>query len=202
MGAALRRVGFKVKSIWTIYRKKAHENTDDPTWIRRCVKEGWIPISGDKKIEDDPVNRNAVIEAKAKVFMLTDSNSHPEEWSSAVVVGADRIRTLFENNQGPFFANVGKQASGHVSRFRVPTADVPKRKHHEQRKENQPETIAVRGSDSGHSEGETAKRREEAQTAVEGEGAAGRATAAESAQASAKDAERPEQGHSSTLEAG
>jgi hypothetical protein len=139
MGAALRRVGFEVKTIWTVYRNKAHERTDDRTWIHRCAKEGWVAITGDKKIESDPFNRQAVIDAKAKIFMLSDSNSHPEEWSSAVIVGADRILGYFDK-EGPFFVSVGKQAHGHVGRFRVPTAN---RGSDEQTEAAQPQTAQV-----------------------------------------------------------
>src|ERR1019366_3030555 len=42
--------------------------TADPVWIERCAKEEWAVLTGDKAIETDPTNRQAVIDSKAKVF--------------------------------------------------------------------------------------------------------------------------------------
>ncbi|MCI0349226.1 MAG: hypothetical protein L0Z53_07360 [Acidobacteriales bacterium] len=122
LGAALRRLGYKVKSIYTVYPKKKHETTDDPTWIHRCAREKWVAISGDKRLETNPINKNAVIEAKCKVFILTDSNTHPEVWAAAIIVGSYQMKKFIEN-PGPFFVDIGKHAKSHIRKFRVPERD-------------------------------------------------------------------------------
>src|SRR5436305_9069194 len=72
MGRLLRKVGFSVKSIYEVFPKRKHETTSDPTWLEKCSSEGWIVISGDKRLDTDPKNRAAVIATKCKVCLLTD----------------------------------------------------------------------------------------------------------------------------------
>jgi len=120
LGTLLRRVGFDVKSIFTVYPRRKHESTSDPTWIARCGEEGWIAITGDKRLETNVENKQAVIDAKCKVFLFTDSNSLPEEWAAAVIVGRQKILDIIRQNDGPFFVTIGKQSNSHVVRLRFP----------------------------------------------------------------------------------
>ena len=120
LGTLLRRVGFDVRTIFTVYPKRKHESTGDPTWIKKCGEEGWIALSGDKRLETNVENKYAIIKAKCKVFLFTDSNSLPEEWAAAVIVGRQKILDLVRQNEGPFFATIGKQSNSHVARLRVP----------------------------------------------------------------------------------
>jgi len=119
----MRRVGFKVRSIYQVYPKKKHENTKDPTWIAKCASQTppWIAISGDKRLETTIENRKAVIDAKCKIFLLEDSNSLPEEWAAAIIAGRLKIESIIRNESGPFFVNIAKHARSHVAEFRVPT---------------------------------------------------------------------------------
>jgi len=117
----MRRVGFKVRSIYQVYPKRKHDNTKDPTWIARCAAEKWIAISGDKRLETNVENRKAVIDAKCRIFLLEDSNSLPEEWAAAVIAGRLKIENIIRNEPGPFFVNIGKNARSHVTDLRVPS---------------------------------------------------------------------------------
>ena len=123
LSASMRRVGFKVRSIYQVYPKKKHENTKDPTWIAKCAAQNppWIAISGDKRLETNIENRKAVIDAKCKIFLLEDSNSLPEEWAAAIIAGRLKIENIIRNESGPFFVNIAKNARNHVAEFRVPT---------------------------------------------------------------------------------
>jgi hypothetical protein len=67
--------------------------TADPVWIERCAKEEWAVLTGDKAIETDPTNRQAVIDSKAKVFLLDENNSRAVEWASAIIVARRRTAT-------------------------------------------------------------------------------------------------------------
>jgi hypothetical protein len=121
MAAMLRRVGLKVRTIYQVYPKDRHQKVKDPQWIARCGKEGWVAISGDKRIEKNVENKQAVIDAKCKLFLLTDTNSRPEEWASAVILGRERMSAVIRKNQGPFFATISKRSDSHVSNARFPT---------------------------------------------------------------------------------
>ena len=120
LGALLRRVGFKVRPIYEVYPGTAHERVSDPEWIKLCGENGWVAVSGDKRLETVPENRQAVIDAKAKVFVLTDSGSLPEIWAAAIIVGHYRMSEVIDGNSGPFFVNIGKRSDHHVARLRLP----------------------------------------------------------------------------------
>ena len=122
MGEMLRRAGFKVQPIFEVYPDQQHDAVSDPQWIRLCGERGWIAVSGDKRLETVPENRQAVIDAKAKVFVLNDSNSPPEVWAAAVIMGHYKMLDYVENNDGPFFVSIGKRADAPVTRIRRPAA--------------------------------------------------------------------------------
>jgi hypothetical protein len=120
MGEMLRRAGFNVRPIYEVYPERAHDDIKDPEWIKLCGQNNWIAISGDKRLETVPENRQAVIDAKAKIFVLNDSNSRPEVWAAAIILGHYRMADLIDGNDGPFFVSVGKRADAHVTRLRLP----------------------------------------------------------------------------------
>lgn len=124
----LRRVGFQIHPIREVYPNNAHESIADPEWIKLCAQNNWIAVTGDKKLETVPENRQAVIDAKAKVFLLTESNSPPEVWAAAVIIGHYRMQEIIDSNSGPFFVNIGKRSDGHVARLRLPPHYVPAEK--------------------------------------------------------------------------
>jgi hypothetical protein len=91
--------------------------TDEP---ERCAKEEWAVLTGDKAIETDPTNRQAVIDSKAKVFLLDENNSRAVEWASAIIVARRRIVEVVHENDGPFFVTLRKTSRGLVSKIRRP----------------------------------------------------------------------------------
>jgi hypothetical protein len=119
-----------------VYPKRQHETTSDPTWIKKCGEENWVAISGDKRIETNVENRNAVIDAKAKVFILSDTNSLPEEWASAVICGKDKFYNLIRKNTGPFFASIGRQSQSHITNIRFP--NQPEKESEKEKEKPQP----------------------------------------------------------------
>jgi len=72
--------------------------TPDPVWIERCAQKEWVIVTGDKAIETDPTNRQAVIDFKAKVFLLDENNSRAVEWASAIIVGRRKLVDLVHKN--------------------------------------------------------------------------------------------------------
>jgi hypothetical protein len=94
--------------------------TPDPVWIERCANKDWVIVTGDKAIETDPVNRQAVIDCKAKVFLLDENNSKAIEWASAIIVGRRKLVAVTRENDGPFFASVRKNVNGVIAKVRKP----------------------------------------------------------------------------------
>lgn len=101
-------------------------DTPDPEWIAKCGKEAWVVLSGDKSIESVPENRQAVIEAKCKVFFFNDTNSLPEEWAAAVIVGRPRLYEIIARNDGPFFVTIERNTRRHISSIRFVGSGAPK----------------------------------------------------------------------------
>lgn len=94
--------------------------TADPIWIEHCANRDWVIVTGDKAIETDPINRQAVIDFKAKVFLLDENNSRAVEWASAIIVGRRKLVSVAHDNDGPFFASVRKNVAGVIAKIRKP----------------------------------------------------------------------------------
>lgn len=88
--------------------------TPDPEWIADATGKGWVIISGDKGIREDGINRHAVIKARAKVFLLADTNSRGAEWAASLVMARKKILRIAEQNNGPFYCVVEKGTEHHV----------------------------------------------------------------------------------------
>lgn len=86
----------------------------DPEWIADATHRGWVIISGDKGIRDDGINRHAVIKARAKVFLLTDTESRGAEWAASLVMARLKILKIAAENTGPFYCVVEKGHDNHV----------------------------------------------------------------------------------------
>lgn len=100
--------------------KFSDDMTPDPIWIERCAKEEWVVITGDKAIETDAINRQAVIDCCAKVILLEENNSRAIEWASAVIVARRHMVKIVHENDGPFFVSLRKTSDSLLSKIRRP----------------------------------------------------------------------------------
>jgi PIN like domain len=100
----------------------------DPNWIEDSSRRGWAIISGDKGIEYDGINRQAVETAKAKVFLLTDTQSRGAEWAAALVLARHKIVKIATENEGPFYCTIEKGKDDHcgIPRFLKGGGPLPK----------------------------------------------------------------------------
>jgi len=113
----LRKIGLRI----VCHSEKFDDDmTPDPVWIELCGKEDFIVITADKGLETDPVNRKAVIDHKAKVFILDENNSRAMDWASAIIVSRRRIIDVAHENVGPFFSSIRKQTPALVTKIRIP----------------------------------------------------------------------------------
>jgi len=80
-------------------------DADDREWIGLCGQQQWVIISGDKNISRVPEERQAVINARCKVFMFDDSDvTRTEDWAASVLVARKHILELVLRTNGPYFA--------------------------------------------------------------------------------------------------
>lgn len=97
-----------------VHRRHYLPTAPDPEWIADATGRGWVIISGDKGIREDGINRYAVIKARAKVFLLADTNSRGAEWAASLVMARKKILRVAEQNNGPFYCVVEKGSEHHV----------------------------------------------------------------------------------------
>jgi len=97
-----------------VHRRHYLPAVPDPEWIADSTSRGWVIISGDKGIREDGINRHAVIKARAKVFLLADTNSRGTEWAASLVMARKKILRIAEQNNGPFYCVVERGNDSHV----------------------------------------------------------------------------------------
>jgi hypothetical protein len=110
----LRDAGISVE----VHKRYFLADAPDPERIADCTQRGWAIISGDKGIELDGVNRQAVVTARSKVFILADTTSRCVDWAASLVIARQKILKIVEDNEGPFFCNVEKGNDEHVGKVR------------------------------------------------------------------------------------
>lgn len=92
---------------------------DDHIWIPSVASHGWVIITGDKGIEKDGINRQSVVDSKAKVFLLDDSHSRGAEWAASLVLAYRRIMKVALENNGPFYCTIRKGSDAHVEESEI-----------------------------------------------------------------------------------
>lgn len=117
----LRRAGLKVECHSAYYQA---EELDD-FWIRECARKGWLIFTSDKGVETDPPNRTAVIESKAKVFILQEGGARAICWAAAILVSRRRIYELADEHKGPFYVNLHRETGFLATKLRFPSAHEP-----------------------------------------------------------------------------
>lgn len=117
----LRTASLKVECHLTHFGK---EELDD-VWIKQCALNGWVIITCDRNIENDPVNRQAVIDSGARIFFLDEGGSRAIFWAAAMIVSKTRIYEIIRDTKGPFFANISKETGFLVRDVRHPDNSAP-----------------------------------------------------------------------------
>jgi hypothetical protein len=106
----LRRLGIKIE----LHKNNFLHDAPDPDWIPVCAANGWIIVTGDKGIEFDGINRAAVIECAAKVFMVNDHQTRGLEQTAALIAARKKIMRTALQNVGPFYCSVDMASDNHV----------------------------------------------------------------------------------------
>lgn len=122
MPTILQEAGINVR--WHAAEGFPPKELNDVAWIRAVASRGYIIITSDKGIETDPIERLAVIESKAKVFILDEGGARAIHWAAAVIVSKDRIYEVVRDRPGPFFMSMVRKSTSLVYRFRVPEVDA------------------------------------------------------------------------------
>jgi len=100
-------------------RVEVHKNhfvhdAPDAEWIPVCASKGWVILTGDQGIENDGINRAAVIQSQAKVFTLYSYRAKGLEMSAALIAARKKIGRTAESNVGPFYCPIRMLGESHV----------------------------------------------------------------------------------------
>lgn len=87
-------------------------STDDETLLTAVGARGWAFLSKDRNIRRRPLERQALMDAKVKAFLLISADLSGDEQAAVLVKALPRIRRICRR-PGPFIARI--TAAGNVT---------------------------------------------------------------------------------------
>lgn len=125
---ALRRVGARV----VIHDDYFAPDAPDTEWLGRAGAEGWIVLTKDRRIRYRALEREALLEANVRAFVLTTGSATGEAMGQAFVTALRQIRVLVERQPPPFLATVsatGAAVLANVGKENRPKCGPAERSH-------------------------------------------------------------------------
>ena len=89
--AGLRAAGLVVRSMADVYGEKAAQRLPDEVWLRDAGQNDWVVLTKDDAIRRRPAERDALAEAKVRVFCLTTAQLRGSEQVERFLVNRNRI---------------------------------------------------------------------------------------------------------------
>ena len=109
MASALQERGLKV-----VAHDDAFEpGTADAVWLSDVGAKGWIVLTKDARIRYRTNEREALLRANVRAFVLRSGNLTGQQMADAFVRAIPRIERLLRSQPAPFIAGVS--ASGQVT---------------------------------------------------------------------------------------
>jgi len=108
VAVALREAGESVR----VHDDHFAQDAPDEEWLPEVARRGWIAVTKDNAIRRGFLQRLAVAQAGASLFVFTPGNMTGQEMAAALAAAAPRIRLIASVQTAPFIATI--QASGRV----------------------------------------------------------------------------------------
>ena len=105
----LRAKGLTVHSMADVYGEEKAQRLPDEVWLRDAGKNNWVVLTKDDAIRRRPAERDALTEAAARVFCLTNRNLRGVEQTERFVNNRDRIIRQAQK-PGPYIYGVYERA--------------------------------------------------------------------------------------------
>jgi hypothetical protein len=70
---AVRAVGYEVHTLASVYGEQEGQSVDDVTWLREAGRRNWVVLLKDDRVRRRPAERDALIDARLRVFCLTNA---------------------------------------------------------------------------------------------------------------------------------
>jgi hypothetical protein len=101
----LRAAGLVVHSMTDVYGEVRAQRLPDQVWLRDAGRRSWIVLTKDDAIRRRPAERDAMIDAAAKVFCLTTAKLRGDEQTERFVHNRHRI-VRQAHKPGPYIYGV------------------------------------------------------------------------------------------------
>lgn len=109
---ALRRAGAVVE----VHEDHFSADAKDEDWLTEVGRRGWIVLMKDKRIRQIQIEREALLAAGVRAFVLTSGNLTGPEMADIFVQHLSRITRMVVGNPFPFVAGVSRTR---VQRYRL-----------------------------------------------------------------------------------
>lgn len=105
--AGLRDAGLRVLSMADIYGERTAQLLADEVWLRDAGENNWVILTKDDAIRRRPAERDALTEAKVRVFCLTNRNLRAAAQTERFLANRHRI-VRQARKPGPYIYGVYK----------------------------------------------------------------------------------------------
>lgn len=111
----IERVGIEVH----LYDDYFQTKTEDPEWLARLGRSGWLLVSGDNDVTRQPLFLHQLSASKAHVFILLALNgASPEGKAECIAQAYDQMCKLAAGNTPPALWRIGKDGVARPFVFR------------------------------------------------------------------------------------
>ena len=108
-------------------------NTPDEVWIPHVAQQGWVIVSGDKRILRRPREVRALVESQARMLILVGNHAPAGELAANLINTMPKIEKLLDELQPPAVVRVYRPTprelvfEGKPGRVQLKTLGEPKR---------------------------------------------------------------------------
>lgn len=107
-GTAIENSFKRAKQVTVLHDSLFAPNTPDVQWIAECGKRRYFAVTGDRNIQQNHNERNALIAARIGAFAFSNGNWNTQQKEEAVTKGMKRILKLCQSQKKPFIAQISK----------------------------------------------------------------------------------------------
>jgi hypothetical protein len=95
-----------------VHDRHFHQSAPDVEWLEFVGRQGWIVLTKDEAIRRNHLEREALLEAKVRAFIITAARLSGRELGQLVVDSLGRIRRLTRRQPAPFIARLSRSSVG------------------------------------------------------------------------------------------
>lgn len=103
---ALREAGAKVE----IHDDHLPQDATDEDWLRYVGTRNWVVLTQDDRIRFHSHERQALLQARVRAFVLTAKGLRGEENGAIIVKALPAIQRVLAKHSGPFIAKITRGA--------------------------------------------------------------------------------------------